>query len=334
MQGFKALRIHTVDGAPDVRFEELTLSDIDAGDLVIRTAYAGVGYRDAMAAKGVGRNIRTDRPCVGGVDVSGVVVSSTDSRYKSGDLVLVTNYAFGITHDGAFSEYVRVRADWIVPLPRGLTLREAMVLGSSGLTAAVAYDRLVSSGVKPESGPIVVTGASGGVGSLAVDIFSSHGYAVFAVTGKAAAAEYLREIGATEVISRASMLSQDKVLGPGRWAGAVDNVGGELLDHIARTMLPHGRIAVCGLASGADLSTTVLPFILRAVDFLGINVGRTFPMPERLRIWNRLASDLKPKHMDRIINAIAFPELPSVLTRMFEGSVTGRVVVEIGKDIS
>ncbi|MBK8741939.1 MAG: zinc-binding dehydrogenase [Betaproteobacteria bacterium] len=221
-----------------------------------------------------------------------------------------------------------------MPLPEGLTLREAMVLGSSGLTAAHAFDRLVTGGVKPESGPIVVTGATGGVGSLAIDIFSSHGYAVSAVTGKPDAAGYLRDIGASEVLTRASLLSQDRLLGRGRWAGAVDNVGGEFLDQIARTMLPHGRIAVCGLAAGAGLKTTVLPFILRAVDFLGINVGRTFPMAERLRLWNRLASDLKPRHMDRIINAVTLPELPAVLGRMFEASVTGRVVVEIGEGMS
>lgn len=332
MSTFKALRIHTIDGSPVLRFEQLRLDDIDAGDVVVRVAYAGVGYRDAMAAKGRGKNIRTDRPCIGGVDMSGTVTRSTSAHYRAGDAVLVTNYAFGITHDGAFSEYVRVPSEWVVPLPDGLTAREAMILGSSGLTAGLAFDRLEAAGLAAQNGPLVVTGATGGVGSLAVDIFSKHGYAVSAVTGKADSSAYLRDLGATEVLRRDDLLNQDKLLGPMIWAGAVDNVGGALLDRIASRMRHHGRVALCGLASGYELSTTVLPFILRGVDLLGINVGRTLQMSERLRLWKRLAGDLKPRHLDRIAHPIEFDALPSTLERMFEGSVRGRVVVVIGGD--
>lgn len=334
MQTFRALRVHTIAGVPELRFEQLRLDDIDPGDVVIRVAYAGVGFRDAMAAIGRGRNIRSDRPCVGGVDMSGMVVSSSSTRYREGDPVLVTNYAFGITHDGAFSEYVRVPAEWIVPLPEGLTLREAMILGSSGLTAGLAFDRLQAAGLTPDKGPIVITGATGGVGSLAVDIFSKHGYSVSAVTGKPESREYLQSIGATDVVPRRDVLSGEKLLGAMRWAGAVDNVGGQLLDRIASQMKQHGRIALCGLASGYALSTTVLPFILRGVDFLGINVGRTFQMSERLRLWNRLATDLKPEHMDQIVHPIDFVSLPLTLQQMLEGNVTGRVVVVMGGDTS
>ncbi len=327
---FKALRVHTVNGTPVVRFDCLSLSDLDEGEVVIRTAYSAVNYKDAMAAKGLGKNVRTERPCVTGVDLSGVVENSSDPRFKRGDSVIVTNYALGARHDGGYAEYARVPGDWIVPLPQGLTLKEAMILGSAGLTAALAFDRLEEGGLKPTQGAVVVTGSTGGVGSLAVDIFSSHGYRVAAVTGKSDAEPYLRAIGAAEIVSRKPMLESRKAINPPRWAGAVDNVGGDVLDMVASAMLPHGRVAVCGMAAGYKLSTSVLPFILRGVDFLGINVSRALAMPERLRIWQRLATDLKPPRLDSIIRRIPFDELPSTFDQLIGSAVMGRIVVEIG----
>ncbi len=313
-----------------IQFDELTLSDLDDGDVVVRTAYSGVGYRDAMAAQGIGKNVRVERPCVLGVDLSGVVESSRDGRFKRGDLVVATSYGLGATHDGGYAEYARVPGDWIVPLPTGLSLKDAMILGGPGLTAALAIDRLESAGLSPDRGPVIVSGATGGVGSLAIDILSNRGYSVTAITGKPNAADYLRSIGASDVIDRVTWLDESKPLGKATWAAAVDTIGGKVLDMLAKTMLPHGRIAICGMTAGYELTTTVLPFILRAVDFLGINVGRTFSHSERLRVWERLAGDLKPRRLELIVRPIPFSELPSVFERLVDSSIIGRVLVEIG----
>lgn len=329
---FSALRAYVVAGETKIQFDTLTLSDLDDGEVVVKVAYSGVGYRDAMAARGIGKNVRSDRPCVLGVDLSGVVESSRDPKYRPGDPVVATSYGLGASHDGGYAEYARVPTDWIVPLPAGLSLREAMAIGGPGLTAALAIDRMESAGLSPDSGPVAVSGATGGVGSLAIDMLSSRGYRVAAITGKAAAAEYLRSIGASEIIDRAKWMQGGKAIGQPTWAGAIDTVGGEVLDMLAKTMLPHGRIAVCGMTAGYKLTTTVLPFILRSVDFLGINVGRAFSMAERLRIWKRAATDLRPKRLNTIVRPIPFSELPSIFHRFIESKIVGRVLVEIGSE--
>ena len=329
---FSALRAHVVGGDTKIQFDKLTLGDLDDGEVVVKVAYSGVGYRDAMAACGIGKNVRTDRPCVLGVDLSGVVETSRDPKYSPGDPVVATSYGLGASHDGGYAEYARVPADWIVPLPTGLSLKEAMVIGGPGLTAALAIDRMECAGLTPNSGPVAVSGATGGVGSLAIDMLSSRGYRVAAITGKATAAEYLRSIGASDVIDRATWMQDGKAIGQPTWAGAVDTIGGDVLDMLAKTMLPHGRIAVCGMTAGYKLTTTVLPFILRSVDFLGINVGRAFSMKERLRIWHRAATDLKPKRLNTIVRPIPFSELPSMFDRFIDSKIVGRVLVEIGAE--
>ena len=268
MTTFNAFRVHTIDGKPVCRIERLSLDDLDPGDVTIKVAYSTVNYKDAMAGRGIGKNVRTDRPCVTGIDLSGTVVSSKDKRFKEGDGVLVTNYKLGTYQDGGYAEYARVPADWIVPLPKGLNLREAMELGTSGLTAGLALDRLEKAGLKPEDGPVAVTGASVGVGSLAVDIFSSRGFSVTAISGKAEQVGFLKQIGASSVMPRQELTSGKEVLGPMTFAAALDNVGGPILDRLLARTMEFGKVAVCGMAVGFELQTTVLPFVLRSVQHI------------------------------------------------------------------
>ncbi|WP_454917733.1 acrylyl-CoA reductase family protein [Xanthobacter sediminis] len=330
METFKAYRVHTVDGKPVCKFEQLSLSDLDRGDVVIKTAYSAITYKDAMAARGVGKNVRTDRPCVTGVDLSGEVVSSADARFREGDKVVVTNYKLGVDQDGGYADYARVPGDWIVPLPSGLSLYEAMGLGTSGLTAALAVDRLERAGLKPEDGLVAVSGATGGVGSLAVDIFSKRGFEVAAISGKRDQEPFLRAIGAQKILSREDLLTDRAPLAPPLFAAAFDNVGGDYFDRLAARLQPYGKMAVAGMAVGADLKTTVLPWVLRAIDVLGINVSRQLHMPERKRLWQRLATDLKPAHLAEISRPIRFEQLDEMMDRFFNVTAVGRIVVEVG----
>jgi putative YhdH/YhfP family quinone oxidoreductase len=331
MNPFKAFRVHTIDGKPVCRFETLTLDDIDPGAVVIKTAYSAITYKDAMAARGVGKNVRTDRPCVTGVDLSGVVVSSQDARFAEGDRVAVTNYKLGNDHDGGYADYARVPGDWIVPLPVGLSPYEAMGLGTSGLTAALAVDRLQAAGVTPQSGAIGITGASGGVGSLAVNMFAQLGFRVVAITGKKDQEGFLKSIGAEAILPRDEFLRERAPLAPPLFAGALDNVGGAYLDRLAASMHPFGKLAVAGMAVGAEVSTTVLPLILRSIDILGINVSRQLNMKERRRLWQRMAAELKPKHLAEISRPIPFEDLDKNMDRFFAASTVGRIVVEVGE---
>jgi acrylyl-CoA reductase (NADPH) len=330
MKTFKAYRVHTIDGKPVCKFEQLTLDDLDKGDVLIKTAYSAITYKDAMAARGVGKNVRTDRPCVTGVDLSGVVVSSADPRFREGDQVVVTNYKLGVNQDGGYSDYTRVPGDWIVPLPEGLTLYEAMGLGTSGLTAALAVDRLEKAGLKPDHGLVAISGATGGVGSLAIDMFTKRGYEVAAISGKKDQEPFLREIGARKILSREDLLTDRAPLAPPLFAAALDNVGGVYFDRLAARLQPYGKLAVAGMAVGAELTTTVLPWVLRAIDVLGINVSRQLHMAERKRLWNRMATDLKPDHLALISRPIPFQKLDEMMDRFFNVTVVGRVIVEVG----
>jgi putative YhdH/YhfP family quinone oxidoreductase len=330
MTPFKAYRVHTIDGKPDCRFETLTLDQLDPGPVVIKVAYSAITYKDAMAARGVGKNVRTDRPCVTGVDLSGEVVSSQDPRFAKGDRVAVTNYKLGVEQDGGYADYARVPGDWIVPLPEGLSLYEAMGLGTSGLTAALAVDRLQAAGVKPSDGAIGITGATGGVGSLAVNMFAQLGYKVIGISGKKDQHGFLKDIGADSILSREDFLRDKAPLAAPLFAGALDNVGGAYLDRLAAKMQPFGKLAVCGMAVGAEWTTTVLPLILRQIDILGINVSRQLQMKERRRLWERMAADLKPTKLAQISRPVPFEELDRCMDRFFDASTLGRVVVEVG----
>jgi len=325
---FRAYRVFEENGKSTARFAELALDDLDPGEVVIRAAYSSVNYKDALAATGAGKIIRRF-PCVGGVDVAGVVESSLDPRFAPGDNVIVTGYGMGVDHDGGFAEYARVPADWVVPLPDGLTLFEAMALGTAGFTAALAIHRLEQNELAPDKGRVVVTGATGGVGSLAIQMLAQLGYHVTAVTGKDSEHDYLAVLGASEILPRSAIdLANPRPLESARWAGALDAVGGQMLGWLARTMQQNGVIASFGNTGGEELHTTVYPFILRGVRLIGIDSAAT-AMPLRRQIWRRLAGELRPARLDLVTRSFAFRELPQVCEAMLHGKAHGRVVVNI-----
>lgn len=325
---FRAYRIFNEDNKTVSRWADLTLNDLDPGEVVIRAAYSSVNYKDALAATGAGKIIRRF-PCVGGIDVAGVVESSVDTRFKPGDAVLVTGYDMGVAHDGGYAELVRVPADWVVPLPAGLSLHDAMALGTAGFTAALSIHRLEQNEVKPENGKVVVTGATGGVGSLAIGMLKRLGYHVVAITGKDSEHEYLKSLGADEVLPRSAMdLNSTRPMEKAQWAAALDAVGGATLAWLTRTMQQNGVIASFGNAGGVELHTTVLPFILRGVRLIGIDSAAT-AMPLRQEIWHRLANELHPLHLGLLAHTIAFEQLPQTFPKMIGGESHGRSVVKI-----
>jgi NADPH2:quinone reductase len=326
---FRAFRIHEIDGKIRGNFDELTLDQLSPGDVVVDVQYSDINYKDALAATGAGKILRR-YPLVGGIDLAGTVRESTDARYKPGDAVLVTGCGLSETVDGGYAERARVAGDSVIPMPRGLDAFRAMALGTAGFTAALAIHRMERNGQTPARGPVVVTGASGGVGSVAVDMLAGRGYQVIAVSGKPAAAPYLRELGAAQVVSRQELALGSRPLEAARFAGAIDNVGGEMLAGLTRHMDFWGNIASVGLAGGAELKTTVMPFILRGVNLLGINSSAT-QRTERLEVWQRIATDLAPRHLERIVTrTIGFEELPGAFQAHIDGTVTGRTVVRIG----
>lgn len=329
MQPFKALLIEQIDGKVSSHFAMLDPSRLDPGSVTIRVAYSSVNYKDALAATGAGKIIRRF-PCVGGIDLSGTVIASADPRFKAGDRVIATSFDIGVAHHGGYAEIARVPGDWVVPLPEGLSLYDAMALGTAGFTAALAVVRMEENRLMPASGPVIVTGATGGVGSLAVNILASRGYHVVALTGKESEADYLRGLGAAEVMLRSTLdLTKIRPLDTARWAGAVDNLGGDVLAWIASTMMQGGTIASIGLAASMSLNTTVAPFILRGVSLLGVDSGY-IREPYRQDVWRRLAGDLRPPHLGSMSRRIAFDELPATFDEYIAGRAKGRVVVEIG----
>lgn len=296
--------------------------------MTVRVAYSSVNYKDGLASVPDGRVVST-YPLVPGVDLAGTVESSEDARFTVGDEVLATGYELGVSHFGGFAQYARLPAEWLVKLPAGLSPREAMALGTAGFTAALSIQRLEHNGLRPENGPVLVTGASGGVGSTAVSMLAVLGYEVAASTGKTDAHDYLRELGATEILSRDETSAQSaRPLERERWAGGVDPVGGDTLAYLIRTTKYGGVIASCGLTGGSALQTTVFPFILRGVSLLGID-SMLCPMPERVFLWGRLAGDLKPRKLDGIANEITLEQLPDALASVLKGATRGRAVVRL-----
>lgn len=326
---FTAFRIHQdIDKKITSGFETISLAELTAGEVVIKVAYSDINYKDALAATGKGRILRT-YPLVGGIDLSGVVVSSTDERFAQGDKVLVCGAQLSELYDGGYSEYARVKANSVVPLPSGMSLRDVMALGTAGYTAAIAIQRMEDNGQIPQRGPIVVTGATGGVGSFAINMLSNIGYEVIAYTGKTEQEAYLKELGASKLINRHDIEMGSKPLENAQWGGAIDNVGGETLAWLTRTTNVWGNIASIGLAGGYKLESTVMPFILRGVSILGIN-SVEMPLSVRSQGWKRLATDLKPTKLDLISpTTIKFSELPNAFEAYVNGTVTGRTVVEI-----
>jgi acrylyl-CoA reductase (NADPH) len=328
MDKFKAYRIREVENKAAARFEEVTLDELDAGEVVIRVAYSSVNYKDALAATGAGRIIRRF-PCIGGIDLSGTVVDSSDGRFEKGDAVIATSYDIGVAHDGGYAEYARIPAGWVVPMPRGLSLFDAMALGTAGYTAALGIVRMEANGLAPENGPVIVSGATGGVGSIAIDILARLGYRVVALTGKESECEYLKQLGASEVMLRKDLdLSKIKPLDKTLWAGAVDNLGGDVLAWMASTMQQGGTIASIGLAQSMSLNSTVAPFILRGVSLLGVDSANT-PMPLRQEVWRRLAGDMRPAHLKEMSRSVPFEGLPGVFDAFLKGQAHGRLVVDL-----
>jgi acrylyl-CoA reductase (NADPH) len=329
MKNFRAYRIHQQDGRIVARFDTITLDELAAGEVVVRVQYSCINFKDALAATGTSPILRR-YPLVAGIDFAGEVVSSADPRYVPGQPVLVTGNGLSETHDGGYAEYARVPGDWVIPVPDGLDAVDAMRLGTAGFTAALAVHRMEQNGQRPKGGPIAVTGATGGVGSLAINMLAGRGYEVVAVSGKPDAEGYLKELGAARVLRRQQIELGSRPLEKPLWAGAVDNVGGELLTWLTRTTDFWGNIASIGLAGSAKLETTVMPFILRGVSLLGINSVAT-PRDVRLAVWQRIATDLRPLELRRIgHNVVGFDELPGQFEAYLKGGVVGRTVVRIG----
>ena len=325
---FKAFRIHDDSDGYRSGLEDIGINDLSDGDVTIEVAYSSINFKDALAATGKGKILRK-YPLCGGIDVAGTVVESASDKYAPGDAVLVTGSGLSEVRDGGYAEYQRLDSKSIIPLPDGLSLREAMALGTAGFTAALSLFRMEALGQEPEHGPIVVTGATGGVGSMAINILSKAGYDPHAITGKVSEFDYLESLGATQCISRHDLYWGQKPLETTRWAGCIDTVGGDMLAGLTRVIEPWGNIASCGMAGGHGLHTTVFPFILRGVSLLGVS-STNCDIETRRRLWDRLGKEWKPPHLDEIISEeVALDGMDPVFQRLLRGEARGRSVVRI-----
>lgn len=322
----KAYQLNKDAEAVSARMTEVPVADIGSGDLLVRVTHSSVNYKDGLAATGTAPIART-YPLIGGIDAAGVVAEAAGG-FAEGDRVVVTGFDLSEKHDGGYAEYLRVPSEWAVPLPPGLDLWDAMALGTAGVTAALGIHQLERNGLRPGHGPVAVTGASGGVGSIAVSMLAGLGYDVTAFTGKTDQHDALRRLGATTVETRPDTDSV-RTLGPETWAGAMDSVGGQTLAWLASTMRRGGGIASYGNAGGVKVATTVMPFILRGVNLLGINSG-WFPDDVRAELWRRMATDLRPAHLGDIGHTVEFEDLPAACAEVVKGVVAGRAVVHVG----
>ena len=334
---FKALRIHqTIKYGQSYTYASMdliSLNELSAGDVVIKVAYSGINYKDALAVSGKGKILRKF-PLVAGIDLSGVVLSSTDNRFKLGDKVFVCGALLSEKYDGGYSEYARIRADALMPLSKGLSLFEVMAIGTAGYTAALAIERMENNGQNPKLGDIVVTGASGGVGSFAINMLTQLGYRITASTRNKKHEDYLIKLGAKEVITQLNEQHSTNLLGSVRWGGAIDSLGGETLTNIISTTCCNGNVAAIGLAQGVNLATNVMPFILRGVSLLGIN-SIEVPTLVRDRVWQRLTNDLKPTALDIIVKEhITFDQIMETMSNYFTDTSAGRTVVEIDNTLN
>ena len=324
---FDAFRIHDDEDGYRSGIEQVSLDDLAPGEVVVRAVHSSVNFKDALAGTGKGRILRRF-PLVGGIDVAGHVVRSTDPAFREGDAVLTTGCGLSETRDGGYSRYVRLESKWAIPLPSGLDLRESMILGTAGFTAALALFRMVENRQVPEMGPLVVTGATGGVGSLAVSIFSKAGFEVHAVSGKSDQHDYLRGLGAREVLGREA-LATTRPMESARFGGGLDNVGGPMLASLLAQTAPYGNVASAGLAASSGLDATVMPFIIRGVSLLGVASAGT-ARDIREAVWQHLAGDWKPDGLDRICTReVGLDGLPEVFDLMLSGGSLGRTLVTL-----
>jgi acrylyl-CoA reductase (NADPH) len=327
-ENFSAFVIDKTDDTVRGKLQQMNATHLDKGDVTIRVHYSSVNYKDALAGTGTGKIIRRF-PCVGGIDLSGEVVESADSRFQPGDRVIATSFDIGVSHHGGYAQFARVPADWVVRMPSNMSQLDAMVLGTAGFTAALGVIRMEQNGLSPQNGPVIVSGATGGVGGLAIDMLAQLGYEVVALTGKESESDYLRSLGASE-IKLTSSIDHAKVrpLEGARWAGAVDNVGGPILHWILAGMKQAGTVACIGNAASSTLETTLFPFMLRGVSLLGVDSGYTgFPL--RQQVWDRLAADLRPRNLDSMKRLIDMDELPTAFDEFLKGKIRGRTVVKI-----
>ena len=327
-QPFRAFRIRNDEQGYRAGIESMRSNELSPGEVLIQAAYSSVNYKDALAGTGEGKILR-EFPLNGGIDVAGHVIASTDPKFKEGDAVLCTGSGLSETRDGGYSEIVRLQAQSTIPLPTGLSLRESMILGTAGFTAALALYRMLQNDQRPDMGPIVITGATGGVGMLAIDILSRAGFETHAITGKTEHASFLAHLGATQVVPRKNLHWGQRPLEAANWAGAIDNVGGEMLAGLSRVIQPYGNIASCGMAGGHAVATTVMPFIIRGISLLGIASAGT-ARPVREAIWQHLASDWKPAYLETICTReVSLDALADVFPGMLAGASFGRTVVQV-----
>ena len=328
MDSFRGYLITGSSAAVTASFTPLQEGDLDPGDVTIRVAYASVNFKDALAATGKGRVIKRF-PCVGGIDASGVVEQSTSPRFKPGDHVIVHSHGFGVSHHGGYAEKARVPADWVSHLPNGMDALDAVTIGVAGYTAALAVDIMESNGLAPGNGSVLVNGASGGVASVAIDLLAQRRHHVVAATRKLDEADYLRGLGAAEVIDASTLAVGSKPLESARWQGAVDNLGGDALAGLTRTVQKDGVIASIGNALGIDFCTTVMPFILRGVRLLGINSDNVPKV--RDHVWHRLGTDLRPRHLAQVRTVVPFDQLADAIDQVISGRSRGRSVIDLSR---
>ncbi|MBC1859475.1 acryloyl-CoA reductase [Listeria welshimeri] len=328
MKSFQALFIEKEADNTSLHFRETTLDNLPENEVTIEVHYSGINYKDGLAVLPEGK-IVNQYPFIPGIDASGVVIESKSDRFQVGDEVIVTSYDFGVSYFGGYSEFIRVPAEWVVPLPQGLSLKEAMILGTAGFTAALSVDALESSGIRPETGKIAVSGATGGVGSLSTAILAKRGFSVVASSGKKDAKDFLQKFGVSEVVSREAFQPEKiRALDKQLYAGAIDCVGGKPLSYLLTAVQYGGAVTTCGMSAGGKLDTTVFPFILRGVQLLGID-SVLCPMQKRTQIWQRLATDFKLANLDELATEINFQTLPEALHQVMNGGVTGRYLVKI-----
>jgi putative YhdH/YhfP family quinone oxidoreductase len=325
---FRAFVVERLEDRVDRGVRDFAAADLPAGEVVVRVGWSGVNYKDGLAARFDGKVARIS-PLIPGIDLAGEVVSSDDPAFRAGDGVLATSFDLGVSRHGGYTEYERVPAGWVVPLPRGLTARDAMAIGTAGFTAAMSVDALERRGLRPDTGPVVVTGASGGLGRLAIGILAGRGYEAWAVTGKSEEADRLRGIGAAGVVPRDEVIGTPKPLESARWAGAIDAVGGPAMPWLLATLMPGAAVASCGNAGGPGFASTVLPFILRGVSVLGMN-SVPVPIGERRELWNRLATDYRPRGLGEDVTEIGLDGLEPALDAIVAGQARGRWVVKVG----
>lgn len=326
MTKFKAFRVEKNDAGVTHQVVERSIDDLPAGDVLVQVKYSSINYKDAMSAKGI-PGVTRDYPHTPGIDAAGIVVQSTSSAFSPGEEVIVIGFDLGMNTSGGYGEYIRVPAGWITPLPQGLTLRDSMIVGTAGLTAALCFDKLVRMGASPADGPVIVTGATGGVGSVAVSLLAQQGFEVVASSGKTDKVEYLKKIGASSVISREELAAENpRPMSAMTYGNGIDTVGGEILSNVIKSLKHSGSVAICGLVASPAFSTTVLPFILRNVNILGID-SVELPIEEKTRVWHLLAEDWKITHLEDMVNEVGLEGLSSAIDKIFAGDMTGRTLV-------